>query len=146
MIKLHLLQELQYKKYEIEKNFSFSETFEILNNKLQEIESKGEFCIHCHYLCEDSLKIEVIEVGYKDAPTPEEKEAVDNLKPSFKMSNPDFEIKIGNYFAYQFPVVLTKKNLIFNFIPLIQKNKGDFYFRLIKENAIQIVLQVLFTS
>jgi len=146
MIKLHLLQELQYKNYEIEKDLSFPETFEVLSKELQKIESDGEFCVHCHYNCEDTLKIKVIEIGYKNAPTPEEKEIVDNLKPALKMENPDFEIKIGDYDAYQFPIVLTKKNLIFNFIPLIKKNEGDFYFRMIKENAIQIVLQVLFTS
>ena len=146
MIKLHLLQELQYKKEEIEKNLSFPKTFELFNTKLQKIKNKGEFCIHCHYNCEDTLEIKVVEIGYRDAPTPQEKEAVDNLKPSIKMENPDFEISIGNYSAYQFSTILTKKNLIYSFIPLIQENEGDFYFRMIKENAIQIVLQVLFTS
>lgn len=146
MIKLHLLQELQYKNYEIEKDLSFPETFEVLGKELQKVENDGEFCIHCHYNCEDTLQIQVTDIGHRDAPTPEEKEIVDNLKPALKMENPDFEIKIGDYDAYQFPIVLTKKNLIFNFIPLIKKNEGDFYFRMIKENAIQIVLQVLFTS
>jgi len=109
MIKLHLLQELQYKNYEIDKKLSFPETFEVLNTKLQKIDSTGEFCVHCHYTCEDALNINVIEIGYKQAPTPEEKEAVDNLKPALKMKNPDFEIKIGDFKAYQFPTVLTKK-------------------------------------
>ena len=146
MIKLHLLQELQYKNHKIEKDLSFPETFEVLINEIQKIENDGEYCVHCHYRCEDNLQIKVIEIGYKNAPTPKEKEIVDNLKPALKMKNPDFEIKVNDYNAYQFPIVLTKKNLIFNFIPLIKKNEGDFYFRMIKENAIQIVLQVLFTS
>ena len=144
MIKLHLLQALQYEKTEYNDNQSFSETFDYFNNKIKKSKGGDEYCIHCQYSTLDNLEMKVIEVGYKAPPTLADQKAAANLTTFTKLENPAFEISPKKYLVNQFSIELTKENLFHNFICLLDKNEGNFFLRLVNENGSKVVFQALF--
>ncbi len=145
-INLNLFQPIVYNKETILQPQDIESTYQLLIKKLDKSKTASEGCINIKYYSEDNITFEIEEVGFADQP---DQSVIDAIKKGEKipLKNYDMEIPCGKYKFIQLPILPTQENL---FATLMQisctnnlKSEGNFYLRLLKENSIVILAQVI---
>lgn len=147
-INLNLFQPIVYNKESNSLAQDIETAYLLLIKKLDKSKTASEACINIKYFCEDKISFEITEFGFADQPSKEVVEAV-NKGEEIPLVEHDMEIPPGKYKFIQLPFLPTQENL---FSTLMQitcsnnvKNSGNFYLRLLKENAITIIAQIILT-
>lgn len=141
MIKLHLLQEIQYQKTV---NFdSLEKCYEALYNGLFDMPLMGEYCLSINYSCSDIVSFSLNCCAFKEPPTPEDKEAVDNLRPLKAIENPAFVLESKDYDFEQLMYLPQPESLQASLIKYCTKSSGVINLRLLRENVVEFVAQIL---
>lgn len=145
-VKLNLFQPLVYNKIEIENDRSANDIYSLLIKKLDTSPVGSEAVIAFEYTIDDSISINVISVGFANPPTQEVILAVEKGE-EIPIGKHDLEISSGKYEFIQLPLLPQNKSLYSTFIPFIYsktaQKKGTFHFRLLKENALVILSQII---
>ena len=105
-----------------------------------------EAVIAFNYKIDDGILIDVRDVGFANAPTEEIRIAVEKAE-DIPLGEYDLEIPSGKYEFVQLPLIPEYNSLYSTFIPFIysssNKKEGTFHFRLLKENALVILSQII---
>ncbi|MBK5201827.1 MAG: hypothetical protein JJE21_09930 [Spirochaetaceae bacterium] len=145
-IKLSLFQPLVYNKLTITDNTNIDVIYSSLIKKLDAAPIGCEAVIAFNYAINDGISINVISVGFANEPTEEVRVAIEQGE-EIPLSEHDMEIESGKYEFIQLPILPEKDALYSTFIPFIYSSSyqkiGTFHFRLLKENALVILSQVI---
>ncbi len=145
-INLTLNQPIVYNK---EKEIQTQDIFDVYQYLIKKLDNSGvaaESCINFQYETTDSIDFFIREVGYAPTPTQEVIDAVQQ-GDTIPLMEHDMEIQIGLYKIIQLPFLPDKNNLYSTLMQITCSNlttsTGNLFLRLIKENSIVILAQVL---
>lgn len=145
-VTLTLFQPLVYTKEQLTDKQDISQIYSALIKKLDDSEVGSEACIEFSYESNDSINIYAEKAGFALPPTEEVQKAVLEGE-EIPLPSHDMKIKEGKYKFIQIPILPEKENLFSVLIPFICTNtsnkKGTFHIRLLKENAIAIIFQII---
>lgn len=145
-IKLSLFQPLVYNKLTIKDNTNIDEIYSSLIKKLDDAPIGCEAVIAFNYTINDGISINIISIGFAEQPTEETRIAIEKGE-EIPLPEHDMEISSGKYEFIQLPILPQNNALYSTFIPFIYSNssqkKGTFHFRLLKENALVILSQII---
>jgi len=145
-IKLNLFQPLVYQSIAIEDRSDIEKNYKMLLKKIEDEPTGCEGVMKFSYLIRDNVKISLEEMGYAEPPTEEVREAVLNGE-EIPLYEHNMEIPEGRYMLAQYPIAPESNTLFSMFIPFIcnstTNKKGTFHFRLLKENALVILSQII---
>lgn len=147
-LKLTIFQPLPYTRIEIKDITDTASNYTQLLKKLDSNASGSEAIMKFSYEFNDNVVIKLLEMGFAEPPTEEVRIAVLNGE-TIPLPPHDMELKSGKYEIVQMPIPPQPMSLFSTFIPFICSNleqkKGTFHFRLIKENALAILSQIILT-
>lgn len=145
-INLTLNQPIVYNK---EKDLQTQDIYEVYQYLLKKLDNSGiasEACINFRYETSDSIDFTIQEVGYAPTPSQEVIEAVQKGEVIPLMEH-DMEIENGSYKIIQLPFLPDNNNLYATLMQIacsnLKQSTGNLYLRLIKENSIVILMQVI---
>jgi hypothetical protein len=145
-IKLSLFQPLVYNKIEINEDDNIDKIYSSLIKKLDNSPIGCEAIISFNYKIADGISIDFLEVGFASSPSDEVRIAVEKAE-EIPLGEYDIEIPSGKYEFVQLPLIPEYNALYSTFIPFIysssSKKEGTFHFRLLKENALVILSQII---
>ncbi|MGD1823273.1 MAG: hypothetical protein ACPKM0_10995 [Pleomorphochaeta sp.] len=145
-INLTLNQPLVYNKERELQTQDINTIYQYLLNKLDNSGIASEACINFKYQTSDSISFEIEEVGYAPTPSEEVIKAVENGE-TIPLMEHDMAINIGSYKIIQLPFLPDKSNLFATLMQIACSNfttsSGNLFYRLIKENSIVILAQVI---
>lgn len=141
MIKLHLFQEIQYQRaYDaLELDSCYASVIEGMFS----IPIGSEICLSIAYSCNDSVSFKLLLKAEKDPPSPTDKDAADNGLPLPSIQNPAFQIERGTYSFEQLTELPTPGRLHSFLYRYCTARQGVLLLRLMRENAVEFVAQVL---
>jgi len=145
-ITLNLIQPIIYNKETVIETQDIESLYQLLIKKLDNNGVASEACINIEYINNDNISFKILEAGFASTPTDDVIEAVKKGK-EIPLFEHDMEIVPGKYKFIQLPFLPTQENL---FATLMQiscsqnfNQKGSFYLRLLKENSLVILAQVI---
>ena len=145
-IKLNLFQPLVYQSIEIEDKSDIEKNYKTLLKKIEREPTGCEGVMRFSYRTGDGVSIFLEEMGYAEPPTEEVRVAVLNGE-QIPLPSHNMEISEGKYMIFQYPLPPESNALFAMFVPFICSNtankKGTFHFRLLKENALIILSQII---
>jgi hypothetical protein len=145
-INLNLFQPIVYNKETITQTQDIESAYQLLIKKLDNSKTASEGCINIKYYSEDNISFEIKEVGFADQPDQSVIDAVQNGE-EIPLKNYDMEIPPGKYKFIQLPFLPTQENLFATLMQISCSNnlkaEGNFYLRLLKENSLVIIAQVI---
>jgi len=145
-INLNLYQPIIYNKERSLQTQDIEKAYDFLIKKLDKNGIAAEACIKIQYNSNDSIEFNAEELGFAESPSQAVIDAVKEAK-EIPLENHDMEIKPGNYKFIQLPFLPTKENLFATLLQIAcsitKKNNGFFYLRLLKENSIVILAQII---
>lgn len=144
MIKLHLLQEIQYQTRREASNLT--DCYRHVLDTMFTVPVGTEQCLAVSYTCEDSVQFKLECHAVKNPPTPQDKEAVDNIKAIPKVKNPAFCIETGTYEFEQLLILPQPAELTALLLRYCSAQSGLVYLRLLRENALEFIVQILVKS
>lgn len=149
-LKLTLFQPLPYTKMAIKDNKQdITKIYKSLLEKVDKEPTGCEGIMKFGFKYKDSIDISLLELGFADPPTEETRLAVLN-GDTIPLPEHDMEIQPGKYQLIQLPALPQDNSLLSTFIPYIcsslKKTEGIFYFRLLKENSLVVLSQIILTS
>lgn len=141
MIKLHLFQEIQYQRaYD---DLELDSCYASVIAGMFSIPIGSEICLAIDYSCDDFASFKLLLKAEKDPPTPEEKDAADNGLPLPPIQNPAFQIESGTYSFEQLAELPAPGRLHSFLYRYCTAQQGVLLLRLMRENAVEFVAQVL---
>jgi len=145
-ITLNLIQPIIYNKETVIETQDIESLYQLLIKKLENNGVASEACLNIEYVNDDKISFKILEAGFAPTPTEAVIEAVKKGKES-PLFDHDMEIIPGKYKFIQLPFLPSQENL---FATLMQiscsqnfSQKGNFYLRLLKENSLVILAQVI---
>jgi len=145
-INLTLNQPIVYNKEKELQTQDINTVYQFLIKKLDNSGIASEACININFETSDSISFNIDEVGYAPTPTQEIIDAVQSGE-IIPLMDHDMEIKSGLYKIVQLPFLPDDTNLYSTLMQItcsnLKDSRGNLYLRLIKENSIVILAQVI---
>ncbi len=145
-VNLTLNQPIVYNKESDFQKQDIETIYQYLLKKLDDNGIASEACINLNYKTSDGISFNIEEVGF--APTPS-KDVIEAVKKGEEIPLIDYDMAIdqGDYKIIQLPFLPDNNNLFATLMQItcsnIKKTTGNLYLRLIKENSIVILAQVI---
>ena len=150
---LHLYQAIPYLFCKTEPAVSdIAATYGELLRMLDEEPVGSEACLRCGYdRTEDGIRFSVCQTGRANPPDETMRQAVSEgtLQPTPTAEKIAFAISANDYRFTQLPWTPEAPSLVMTLLPFFaapaeaQDNKGTFFLRMIKENVLEVVIQLL---
>lgn len=148
-LKLTMFQPLPYTRMEIADKSDIAGTYSDLLKKMDDGLTGCESLMKFTYEFGDNITINLVDMGFAEPPTEEVRVAVLN-GDTIPLPPHDMELEPGKYELIQMPIPPQPKSLFSTFIPYLCSNmkqkKGTFHFRLLKENALAVLSQIILSS
>lgn len=141
MIKLHLLQDIQYEK--ASPAGDLRQAYGALVSDLFSLPVGGEACIEILYRCRDSVSLETGVLALKNPPTPSVKDAVDNARPVPPVPDAQFSIPAGEYDFEQLTELPGEDRLTPFLLKFCTGKNGRLFIRILREHAASFAAQIL---
>lgn len=145
-VNLTLNQPIVYNKETKLLTQDINAVYQYLLKKLDNNGIASEACIKLKYETSDSIIFNIEEVGFAQTPT---QEVIDAVKKGETIPLKDYDMSIneGYYKIVQLPFLPDNTNLFSTLMQItcstLSQAKGSLYLRLIKENSIVILAQVI---